>query len=104
MALGKDDSKQLWESIAKRTDAGCKIHLHHHSDSIIDEFTPFNLVAQKLFHAPGANLRHIPIKIYLPAAAEATDSTGSLKTGHLRVVQSLVTPALSARNISHFLV
>jgi len=78
MSLSKDDSTQLWEAVEQHN------------------FTRFNAVNQKLLRHPGANLRHIPIKIYLPAAA-TSDSTGSPNPGHLRVVQALVTPQISSR-------
>jgi len=78
MALSREDSTQLWDAV------------EHHN------FTSFNAVNQKLLRPPGVALRHIPLRIYLPTAA-SSDSTGSPSPGHLRVVQSLVTPSLSAR-------
>ena len=53
----------------------------------------FVKVHEKLVHPVGENLRHIPIKIYLPSV-DAGDQTSA---GHLRVVQGLVAPFLSSR-------
>ncbi|KAF2435118.1 autophagy protein 5 [Tothia fuscella] len=78
MALSKEDSTQLWDSVEQ------------------NDFTRFYPVSQRLFHPPGANLRHIPTKIYLPATASEDDKEGT-SLGHLKVVQSLITPSLSAR-------
>lgn len=78
MFLSQADSTQLWESV--------KSH----------DFTLFNPINQKLLNPQGANLRHLPVKLYLPHAA----SPGMEKEttpGSLRVVQSLITPALSSR-------
>ena len=55
-----------------------------------DKFTTYNLIAQKLLYAQGAPLRHIPLRVYLPASPSASEPT----SGHLKVVQSLVTPSL----------
>ena len=40
-------------------------------------------------YAQGAPLRHIPLKLYLPSSPSHSEPT----SGHLRVVQPLVTPA-----------
>ncbi len=56
----------------------------------------FVKVHEKLVHPVGENLRHIPIKIYLPSL-DAGDQTS---VGHLRVVQGLVSPFLSSRKHS----
>lgn len=57
----------------------------------IDDFNAFNPISKRLLYAQGAPLRHIPLKIYLPSTPTAAEPT----SGHLRVVQSLVTPSLS---------
>ncbi|TLD39508.1 autophagy protein-like protein 5 [Venturia nashicola] len=74
MALSKDDSTQLWDAVEK------------------NDFARYSAVNQKLLNHPGAALKHVPIKVYLPAASSSDDTAG-----HLRVVQSLVTPSISAR-------
>lgn len=56
----------------------------------IDDFNAFNPIFRRLLYAQGAPLRHIPLKIYLPSSPTASEPT----SGHLRVVQSLITPSL----------
>lgn len=70
MSLSKDDSTQLWTAVQE----------HQRS--------AFDPIFQKLLYAQGAPLRHIPLKIYLPSSPSASEPS----SGHLRVVQSLVTP------------
>ncbi|KAL8737790.1 MAG: hypothetical protein Q9181_001353 [Wetmoreana brouardii] len=70
MSLSKDDSTQLWTAVQE----------HKRSD--------FDPIFQKLLYAQGAPLRHIPLKVYLPSSPSASEPS----TGHLRIVQSLVTP------------
>ncbi|KAL8905823.1 MAG: hypothetical protein Q9207_002394 [Kuettlingeria erythrocarpa] len=72
MSLSKDDSTQLWTAVQE----------HKRSS--------FDPIAQKLLYAQGAPLRHIPLKVYLPSSPSASEPS----TGHLRVVQSLITPCL----------
>ncbi|KAF7188207.1 Autophagy protein 5 [Pseudocercospora fuligena] len=75
MSLSKDDSDNLW--LAVQT----------HNRGM------FNVVNNKLLNPPGMELRHIPIKIYLPTSAnqDATDTIEEEpRPGQLRVVQSLV--------------
>ncbi|KAL8924618.1 MAG: hypothetical protein Q9208_003933 [Pyrenodesmia sp. 3 TL-2023] len=72
MSLSKDDSTQLWTAVQE----------HKRSS--------FDPIAQKLLYAQGAPLRHIPLKVYLPSSPSASEPS----TGHLRVVQSLITPYL----------
>ena len=55
-----------------------------------DDFKTFNPISRKLLYAQGAPLRHIPMKIYLPSSPTASEPT----SGHLRVVQSLITPSV----------
>ena len=70
----------------------------------------FNSINTKLLNPPGLELRHVPIKIYLPTTTSTsstaettipeeqeggnntttTTNNNNNKTGHLRVVQSLV--------------
>ena len=66
-----------------------------------DDLQLFNTINNKLLNPPGIELRHIPIKIYLPTSATPTASDTiseeSRQAGHIRVVQSLVTLNLSSR-------
>ncbi|KXS98189.1 hypothetical protein AC578_6416 [Pseudocercospora eumusae] len=75
MSLSKNDSDNLWRAVQTH-DRGM-----------------FNVVNNKLLNPPGMELRHIPIKIYLPTSAnqDATDTIEEEpRPGQLRVVQSLV--------------
>ena len=58
--------------------------------STLDDLKIFNPISQKLMYAQGAPLRHIPLKVYLPSSPSTSEPT----SGHLKVVQSLVTPAV----------
>lgn len=58
--------------------------------STLDDLQIFNPISQKLMYAQGAPLRHIPLKVYLPSSPSTSEPT----SGHLKVVQSLVTPAV----------
>lgn len=90
MFLSKEDSTQLWNSVEQH------------------DFALFNPINQKLLNPQGVNLRHMPVKLYLPHAASSslnavneTIQEGKESTpGSLRVVQSLITPSLSSRK--HF--
>ena len=83
MSLSKDDSTQLWQSVEKH------------------DLPMFNAVNQKLLNPQGSTLRHLPVKLYLPHAAPGTTEERPTP-GSLRVVQALVTPALSSRESSLF--
>jgi autophagy-related protein 5 len=78
MSLSKDDSTQLWESVQKMN------------------LPRFNTINQKLLNPPGANLRHLPVKLYLPHAAPGSKEEAPAP-GSVRVVQALVPTALSNR-------
>ncbi|KAF2710503.1 autophagy protein 5 [Pleomassaria siparia CBS 279.74] len=78
MFLGKEDSGQLWESVKQHN------------------FTLFNPINQKFLNPQGANLRHLPMKLYLPHASSGL-TENEPTPGSLRVVQALVTPSLSSR-------
>lgn len=68
----------------------------HWPEQLVDNFSTFNSINQKLLHAQGAALRHVPIRIYLPSSAPVSgDSEPS--PGSLRVVQSLIAPSLASR-------
>lgn len=93
MSLSKDDSTGLWVAVQDRMYIDFRLHpprekiLTHPSENL----AAFSPIYQKLLYAQGAPLRHIPLKIYLPSSPSASSPTAA---GHLRVVQSLVTPAL----------
>ena len=56
---------------------------------LTDDFDSFNPISRRLLYAQGAPLRHVPLKIYLPSSPTASEPT----SGHLRVIQSLITPS-----------
>ncbi|KAF1838321.1 autophagy protein 5 [Decorospora gaudefroyi] len=78
MFLSKEDSTQLWD--------GVKAH----------DFALYNPINQKLLNPQGVNLRHLPVRLYLPHAA-SEHVQEETAPGSLRVVQRLVTPNLSSR-------
>lgn len=69
--------------------------------SITDNLPLFNSVNNKLLNPPGMELRHVPMKIYLPTSASQTASDAiteeAKQVGHIRVVQSLVPLQLPSR-------
>lgn len=77
MFLSKEDSTQLWDGVRKH------------------DFSLYNPINQKLLNPQGINLRHLPVRLYLPHAAEASQKDDT--PGSLRVVQSLVPTNLSSR-------
>jgi autophagy-related protein 5 len=76
MSLGKDDSNALWRSVQE------------HNIAL------FNIINQKFLSPPaGQELRHVPLKIYLPSAAVTTaQDSDEPRLGTLKVVQGLVSP------------
>ncbi|KAF2499269.1 autophagy protein 5 [Lophium mytilinum] len=78
MSLSKADSTQLWNSVERMN---------------LKNFNPIN---HKLLNPQGSNLRHIPMKLYLPHAAPASEE-GAPAPGTVRVVQAVVTPLISNR-------
>jgi autophagy-related protein 5 len=77
MFLSKEDSTQLWN--------GVKNH----------DFALYNPINQKLLNPQGVNLRHLPVRLYLPhASSEGVQEETA--PGSLRIVQRLVTPNLSS--------
>jgi autophagy-related protein 5 len=79
MALGMDHTTQIWEAVEK-----VDLNLFYKSH-------------QKLLHPTDRALQHVPLKVYLPAAAVDDGQGKVVHAGHLRVVQGLVTPMLSSR-------
>lgn len=71
MFLSQADSTQLWDAVVKH------------------DFGLYNPINQKLLNPQGVNLRHLPVRLYLPhASGDGTvDEEGK---GTVRVVQSLV--------------
>lgn len=69
-----------------------------------DDIALFNTVNNKLLNPPGASIRHIPIKIYLPtspAPVTNDDSASELpQAGSIRVIQTLVPPLSPSRAYS----
>lgn len=78
MSLSKEDSTRLWSAVQDH------------------DLSSYNAIYQKLLNAPGASLRNIPLRIYLPSS-QTTKSDADAVQGTLRVVQSLVSPTLAAR-------
>ncbi|TKA75214.1 hypothetical protein B0A55_05893 [Friedmanniomyces simplex] len=87
MSLSKRDSDSLWQAVLSHDRAR------------------FNDINTKLLSPPGLELRHVPIKIYLPTSASQTTSetipeesrtTAAAATGHIRVVQALIPLQLSS--------
>ncbi|SLM36213.1 Autophagy-related protein 5 [Lasallia pustulata] len=67
MSLSKHDSTQLWDAVAQH------------------DLAAYAPVFSKLLRGP---LRHLPLRVYLPAEPSAAEA------GHLRVVQALVAPGV----------
>lgn len=80
MSLNKEDSTQLWDAV--------KAH----------DFSLFNPINQKLLNPQGVNLRHVPVKLYLPHASSETQEEPV--PGSLMVIQGLITPSLTSRKMS----
>ncbi|XPT02058.1 Autophagy protein 5 [Ascochyta lentis] len=78
MFLSEKDSTQLWDAVKQH------------------DFSLYNPINQKLLNPQGAALRHLPVRIYLPHAANGSEQKET-SPGSLRVVQSLVTPNLPSR-------
>lgn len=78
---------------------------HKILSGVLENFALFSPISQKLLYAQGTPLRHIPLKIYLPSSSSSSSAaakensssspTRPVSSGHLRVVQSLITPTAS---------
>lgn len=79
LSLSEADSTQLWN--------GVKQH----------NLSRFNTINQKLLNPQGTNLRHIPVKLYLPQASIDDTQEEEPPAGAFRVVQALIAPSLSPR-------
>lgn len=86
MSLSKEDSTQLWRAVQDH------------------DLESYKAVAGK-FYAPsgGLDLRHVPVKIYIPTNTDATPAGNSSEVvearAAVRVVQGLVTPLLSGKEV-----
>jgi autophagy-related protein 5 len=78
MFLTTKDSMQLWGAVTKH------------------DFSLFNPINQKLLNPQGVNLRHLPVRLYLPHAAVEEKVAEESVPGSLRVVQSLVSAKLGS--------
>ncbi|KAI9796032.1 MAG: autophagy protein 5 [Piccolia ochrophora] len=78
MSLPKSDSTQLWGAVQ------------------INDLKGFNAINSKLLDAPGTKLRHVPVRIYLPASDCPTGVDEVLTQGTLKVLQPLVPLAVSS--------
>ena len=87
MSLSREDSTELWNAVQQRK-TPISPTVQQLMTEGADDFSKFNPISKKLLHAQGAPLRHVPLKVYLPSSPTASEPT----SGHLRVVQSLVTP------------
>lgn len=76
MSLSKEDSTDLWRSVQDH------------------DLALFNSINQKFLQSPGMELRHVPMKVYLPSAPlqDQDADAEKLPIGMLKVVQGLVTP------------
>ena len=92
MGLSKSDSDTLWHSVQTSMALGKSMFTRPGTNVGSDNLSSFNSINTKLLNPPGASLRHVPIKIYLPSAPPpAEGSEGELEqTGRIRVVQGLV--------------
>jgi len=79
MAMGKEDTAQLWESVEKV------------------EVNLFQKTANKLLRPHDRSLLHIPLKLYLPSAGEDDKDGKLVQAGCVHVLQRLVSPTMSNR-------
>ncbi|KAL9586781.1 MAG: hypothetical protein Q9212_000667 [Teloschistes hypoglaucus] len=86
MSLSKNDSTQLWTAVQERMCGFCCGEPQFFQNGAANNKRATQNT--KLLYAQGAPLRHIPMKVYLPS----TPSASTPSSGHLRIVQALVTP------------
>jgi autophagy-related protein 5 len=87
MFLSQAESQQLWDAVVKH------------------DFSLYNPINQKLLNPQGVNLRHLPVRLYLPHAAGSGDGNGGGSVdeegkGTVRVVQGLVKADLGSSKSS----
>jgi autophagy-related protein 5 len=66
----------------------------------IGDYPAFTKIQNHLLHASPTPLRHVPLRLYVPSAAPATE--GGSEPGSFRVVQTLVAPRLADRRFFPF--
>jgi autophagy-related protein 5 len=84
MFLSQADSTQLWDAVVNH------------------DFSSFHPINQKLLNPQGVNLRHLPVRLYLPHASSGGEG-GSLEEqgkGTVRIVQSLVKAEVASSKFS----
>lgn len=95
MSLSKEDSEKLWDAVQRRRKdlMISKALVYEYADACVipDDQEMFRPIQKKMLYAQGVPLRHVPFKIYLPSSPSMSEPN----SGHLRVVQSLVTPRVS---------
>jgi autophagy-related protein 5 len=100
MSLSKDDSDDLWRAVRDRMLSLIIKMPFAQLTTLLDDLILYNKINNKLLNPPGMELRHVPIKIYLPTSARqpATETIEEdPKPGHLRVVQALVPLLLASK-------
>lgn len=101
MSLSKEDSDNLWLAVQTRKYLCEPESLSLAANTSLDDLPLFNAINNKLLNPPGMELRHIPLKIYLPTSAtqSASDAIAEegKQVGHIRVVQALVTLQLPSK-------
>ncbi|KAF1971477.1 autophagy protein-like protein 5 [Bimuria novae-zelandiae CBS 107.79] len=78
MFLGKQESQDLWEGVRKH------------------DFNLFHPIYTQLMNPKGVALRHVPVRLYLPHAADP-QAEEEITPGSVRVVQELVPLNTSSR-------
>jgi autophagy-related protein 5 len=100
MSLSKDDSDDLWRAVRDRM-LNVIIRIPNAQlTTLLDDLILYNKINSKLLNPPGMELRHVPIKVYLPTSARqpATETIEEEpRPGHLRVVQALVPLLLASK-------
>jgi autophagy-related protein 5 len=90
-----EDAMQLWEAVEKRMLMPLNSCASTADNYHLDDFSLFSPVNQKMIRPRDVEIKHIPLKIYIPAAASDDDET-TTTPGHLRVIQGLIAPQVSA--------
>ena len=97
MSLSKDDSIKLWKATESRMLNDDTFPKRGKLLIItLDDIQSYNSVHSKLLNHPGSELRHCPIKIYLPRAAQEEDAAEEGSHASLRVIQAPVRPRMDA--------
>lgn len=101
MSLSKDDSIKLWKAVENRMFENETFSFKGKISLIftLDNVQSYNSVHSKLLNHPGSELRHCPIKIYLPRAAQEEDKGEEGSHASLRVIQAPVSPRIDTGTI-----